>query len=743
MRRIQHLFVMLTVVTVALVSATTAWGYFSTSGTGTGSATVATLAAPANVVAANSAGSSTVHVSWDAVLPPAGTLDGYYVERFVGTTPTFACGTSASAPTSVTNCDDANVAAGTYTYKVTAVFRSWTAVSAPSDAVTVAPDSTPPTLAVAFPHPQGYNAAAWNAGTGACTNAICGTAADAGTGVATVQVSIRRATGDYWNGTAFASTTEVLHAATGTTSWTFPFSAANFSAEGTYTIRVVVTDGASFATSESVIITYDNTPPINSVTLANNPTNAALVGQTLYYRGNATGSFAFVDTVTDAASTPRSVNYPAIAASGWTHADETVNAPAGGPFTSSTFDWTSSPGNPGTYTITADDLVGNESSAPIVFTDDSTAPAIADVRIAPALNTTTSGFIRAGGQYYVYANVTDTGSGIAGVTANVGSITSGSNNVTLAPATYAAFATTYNYRSEILVADTTLAAGVVPYAVSATDRVGNIGASAPNVTVDNTEPTVSFTFPAAGGLYSATTWAAGCTTAGVCGSAADAPPNNSGVRDVRLRVSRDSDTMYWNGSAWQAAPTWLTVSGTTTWSQALPASALTNGTYTLNAQSFDQAGNSSTPVTNRTFTYDSTAPALASVTSNGGSTPGRMQNGDTLVLTFDEAINAASVPTTVTVTEARAGQSTLTIPGVIATASINNSYLSGNNTSATATGTVTVSADGLTVTVTLSNVTGAGLATGSGSVTIAPASTLADRAGNPVAATTRSLTRLF
>ena len=86
-------------------------------------------------------------MDWDAVVAPAGgTLNGYYVERFAGSTPSAACATSPSSLTSATACNDTGVADGTYTYKVTAVFRSWTAQSAASNSVTVVNDTAAPTV---------------------------------------------------------------------------------------------------------------------------------------------------------------------------------------------------------------------------------------------------------------------------------------------------------------------------------------------------------------------------------------------------------------------------------------------------------------------------------------------------------------------------------------------------------------------------------------------------------------------
>jgi hypothetical protein len=73
---------------------------------------------------------------------------------------------------------------------------------------------------------------------------MCGTTTDALSGVQKVEISVRRGSGNYWNGTAFASATEVFFLATGTSSWSYGFPAANFGVKATYTIRVRVTDNA-------------------------------------------------------------------------------------------------------------------------------------------------------------------------------------------------------------------------------------------------------------------------------------------------------------------------------------------------------------------------------------------------------------------------------------------------------------------------------------------------------------------
>jgi hypothetical protein len=604
MRRTGH-FLAITMICLAALGAAPAWGAFSARGIGTSNASVAVMRAPASVAATVAPGATTVHVAWDAATAPAGSLDGYAVERVTGATVAPACGTSIAALTAATTCDDGPVPAGTYTYRVRAVFRSWTA-STTSTPVSVTPDAGPPVLGVTFPAAGGYDAAAWDAG---CASALCGSASDADTGVVAVHVSVRRAAGNYWDGASFASASEVLLTATGTVSWTAPFAAANFPADDTYTVRVVAADAVGFTTSSSVIVTYDNTPPVSALALAAGATNSSLSGQTLYYRGNAPGSFAFVDTVTDAASPPTSVVFPAVAAAGWSHPAQIVTTPTGGPFSSSAFSWSAGASQPSPYTITASDATRNESTSSVVFADDSAAPTFTLLRIAPAFNTTANGYIRAGAQYYVYANVEDASSGIATVTADVSALGSGSTPATFTASTYEAFGTTFNYRSEILTAGATLREGGKSVFVTVTDSVGNSASLAKNVIVDNTAPTVTFTFPIDEHQYDASRWAAGCNPDGLCGTAEDDGTWRSGVREVRVWVRRESDDRWWNGTSWQTTIAPLTATGTTAWHVHLPASALTNGVeYALSAQAFDVAGNSSTPPSGVTFTYDTTPP---------------------------------------------------------------------------------------------------------------------------------------
>ncbi|WLQ07092.1 hypothetical protein [Arthrobacter oryzae] len=119
----------------ALLGATAAAAYWPGIGTGNTTAAVATLAPPTGVTVP-AASATNVAVSWTAsggVIAPT----GYYVARIADATSIPACGSSPSALITGTSCEDSSVPDGTYKYVVTAVHRTWTAVSTASGNVIV------------------------------------------------------------------------------------------------------------------------------------------------------------------------------------------------------------------------------------------------------------------------------------------------------------------------------------------------------------------------------------------------------------------------------------------------------------------------------------------------------------------------------------------------------------------------------------------------------------------------------
>ncbi|MEV6876677.1 ice-binding family protein [Amycolatopsis sp. NPDC051128] len=127
--------VLAAVLAVVLVGTGPAAAYWTATGSGSGAAVTGTLAPPVDVTVPANA-TRDVLVSWTPAtsgVPPT----GYYVTRSSEGTPTAACASSATALIATTSCTDTSVPDGSYTYEVTAVHTSWTALSAPSQVVTV------------------------------------------------------------------------------------------------------------------------------------------------------------------------------------------------------------------------------------------------------------------------------------------------------------------------------------------------------------------------------------------------------------------------------------------------------------------------------------------------------------------------------------------------------------------------------------------------------------------------------
>jgi hypothetical protein len=102
-----------------------------------------------------------------------------------------------------------------------------------------------------------------------------------------------------------------------------------------------------------------------------------------------------------------------------------------------------------------------------------------------------SGAIKASGTYYVYANVTGSGSppaGLGSLTADVSAITTSQTAAALTSGSYTVGGQTYNYRSAQLTAKSTLSAGTASFTVKVTDTAGTATTTSYSVTVDNTAP---------------------------------------------------------------------------------------------------------------------------------------------------------------------------------------------------------------------------------------------------------------
>lgn len=142
-----------TALALVAVSVLPASAYWSSQGTATAATTTGALAAPVSVTAldaaATDAGGADVGVSWSAGVGGIEPV-GFIVNRSDGATSSAACDSSSTSLVTTEACVDLGVAAGTYTYTVTAVFRTWTATSEPSASVTVT--APHPILGAAAPY---------------------------------------------------------------------------------------------------------------------------------------------------------------------------------------------------------------------------------------------------------------------------------------------------------------------------------------------------------------------------------------------------------------------------------------------------------------------------------------------------------------------------------------------------------------------------------------------------------------
>ncbi|MDP9227748.1 MAG: hypothetical protein M3M99_01700 [Actinomycetota bacterium] len=104
----------------------------------------------------------------------------------------------------------------------------------------------------------------------------------------------------------------------------------------------------------------------------------------------------------------------------------------------------------------------------------------------------TPGFIRQGGSYFVYGDVTDSGnpaSGVSTVSSNTSTITTGATATALAAGAFSAGGLSYNRRTASVTANGSLTAGTYNYTLSSTDVAGNARTeNGFSVVVDNTAP---------------------------------------------------------------------------------------------------------------------------------------------------------------------------------------------------------------------------------------------------------------
>ncbi len=142
-------------------------------------------------------------------------------------------------------------------------------------------------------------------------------------------------------------------------------------------------------------------------------------------------------------------------------------------------------------------------------------------------------------------------------------------------------------------------------AVNGAGRVSLPSTTSSGITLDFAQPDSAVT---TSGFFNAFNW-----PGWVQGTASDAL---SDVAWVDLQIQRQSDLLYWNGSAWAASATWLRANGTLNWQYALAQANLTDGEiYNLRSRATDHAGNVETTLGSGSFVFAGSGPGMPTISS--------------------------------------------------------------------------------------------------------------------------------
>lgn len=443
---------------------------------------------------------------------------------------------------------------------------------------------------------------------------ITGTASDSASGVAAVQITLQRSSdGLYYNGSSWASTSRWI-TASGTTSWVFPFVPT---VETTYLVRSRATDNVGHVQSAygSGSFVYDVSPPASVVLTAG------------YFRtwpgtiqGSASDSGSGVSSV--GITIQRASDRLYYNGASWGATPSWITA-------TGTSLWTVffTPAVETVYTVTsrATDNCGNLQPSPSAstFTYDATPPASAVATVGC--------FNLWGGSINGTAN--DAVSGVAAVRialqrASDGFYYSGSS---WGPTT--AWITASGTTAWSLPFMPTVET-VYTTSSQAIDQSGNVqsilGTGA--FTYDFTQPHSSIT----------TTGCVDSSFKAIEGAASDAV---SGVADVRIKLQRASDGLYYNGAVWAPGVTWVNAIGTSSWS--VPFTPTVQTLYTATASCMDHCGNVQGSLSVITFTHDLNPPSSTIATSGYysgwiGSILGTAHDGESGVARVDVRLQRAS-----------------------------------------------------------------------------------------------------
>ncbi|MCW2956404.1 MAG: Laminin sub domain 2, partial [Thermoleophilia bacterium] len=481
--------------------------------------------------------------------------------------------------------------------------------TASTDVVQV--DRSNPAVAITGP-------AVGSAQTGTFT--ISGTGAEGHTALANVGVTFSGPS----SGTACASATLTP---SGAGTWTWTCSWATPAVDGTYTITITGTDSVGNVGTTTTTYLVDNVAPVASFTRWTESSSSlhspgGADANLLWYNPSApaagSGTATAVVTATDAGAGMQGVDFPALAAAGWSGSGTDTTPTSDEWSFGYTFTGGGAIGNPATTNAVARDNAGattGSTNLDFRIEPDATAPPIGSQPALSGMQTTTS-------FSSTFTVGTDTESGVGRWAVDLGFAplidgtcgawdpwtdgvaTPGFNGSTTNGSTVslAQYLNDANFDGTPEMFD----AFCMRIQVRVFDNVGNVSTIAPNGhrEFDFANPVVAVTTPATGSDQSGTFTVSGTADDAHVGSGIEYPLSGSGLADVVLTYSGPASgticTTSTFGGTWTAA----------TWGCPWVTGALPDGLYTVSAVAHDRAGRSST-ISTATYRLDNQAPVIA------------------------------------------------------------------------------------------------------------------------------------